>query len=354
MKGLLITLVVIGHLPFFDYDSRTLTLIYSFHMHAFLIIGGILSHVNEITSIRTIIRKRVKGILIPYIIFYIISFIIIPIPTAEQRINAIMAAVKGIGVPPGHAINLPLWFLTFYFVAMILFEIIEWLSYRIKIAIYGKSYSNVNEKSFLILSIDFIFVALIMFASFMYARYYKMPRLPFNIEIAGFCLGFVFFGKLIGKYLPDAINEIKKNTSTTIIGSIITILLIIIFIYSWYILSMRNGRIDLNARDYKNAFLMYVNAILAFSIFAFFSYFISLIPFINNFLGVIGENSIYILAFHVPSVIITHGFIIPLLPQIIISMLLVNSIFSVTVLTLFGILFSLIPALICKCIHFSA
>ena len=41
MKGLLITLVVIGHLPFFDYDSRTLTLIYSFHMPAFLIIGGI-------------------------------------------------------------------------------------------------------------------------------------------------------------------------------------------------------------------------------------------------------------------------------------------------------------------------
>ena len=56
MKGLLITLVVIGHLPFFEYDSRTLTLIYSFHMHAFVIIGGLLSHVNENTKISTIIN----------------------------------------------------------------------------------------------------------------------------------------------------------------------------------------------------------------------------------------------------------------------------------------------------------
>ena len=61
MKGILITLVVIGHLPYFEYDSRTLILIYSFHMHAFLIIGGILSHVDENTKLSTIIVKRIKS-----------------------------------------------------------------------------------------------------------------------------------------------------------------------------------------------------------------------------------------------------------------------------------------------------
>ena len=75
MKGLLITLVVIGHLPFFDYDSRTLTLIYSFHMPAFLIIGGILSHIDENTKLSTIVIKRIKGTLcFLYYIFNTHSF----------------------------------------------------------------------------------------------------------------------------------------------------------------------------------------------------------------------------------------------------------------------------------------
>ena len=130
MKGLLITLVVIGHLPYFEYDSRTLTLIYSFHMHAFLIIGGILSHINENTKISTIIHKRVMGTLLPYFVFYLITFIIVP-TTTEQKINAIPVVLKGIGIPPDHALNLPLWFLTFYFVTMTGFEIIQCISYKI-------------------------------------------------------------------------------------------------------------------------------------------------------------------------------------------------------------------------------
>ena len=136
MKGLLITLVVIGHLPYFDYDSRTLTLIYSFHMHAFLIIGGILSHVNEDTKFSTIIKKRIKGTLVPYFIFYIISLLIIPTPSIQQKLNALIVVFRGIG-DPVNAINLPLWFLTFYFVAMTTFEIIECLAYKIKVIIYG-------------------------------------------------------------------------------------------------------------------------------------------------------------------------------------------------------------------------
>ena len=89
MKGLLIILVVIGHLPFFDYNSRTLTLIYSFHMPAFLIIGGMLSHINEDTKLSTILYKRIKGTLIPYFLFYFISFF-----TKKSRMNLINVKAK--------------------------------------------------------------------------------------------------------------------------------------------------------------------------------------------------------------------------------------------------------------------
>ena len=350
MKGLLITLVVIGHLPFFDYDSRTLTLIYSFHMHAFLIIGGILSHVNRNTKLSTILIKRIKGTLIPYFVFYIISLIFIPSPTMDQKIKSIIVMFRGIG-DPVNAINLPLWFLTFYFVAMTLYEIIRWLAYRI--AFLGDNKNEGKEKPVLVSFITLIFIAIIMYISFLYARYYKMPRIPFNVEIAGFCLGFIFLGNVLGQCVPLAYSEIKKNALASALFIVLIIILLTIFLTSWYILSMRNGRIDLNARDYKNAFLMYVDAILGFFIFAMLSFPISYIPLIKNILGVFGENSLYILAYHVPSVFVTNVFIVPHLPVVVATALTQNSIFSILILTSLGILFSLILALIHKSIHFS-
>jgi fucose 4-O-acetylase-like acetyltransferase len=353
MKGLLITLVVIGHLPFFEYDSRTLVLIYSFHMHAFLIIGGILSHIDENTKLSSIIIKRIKGTLIPYFVFYIISLIFIPSPSMEQKMKAVIVMFRGIG-DPVNAINLPLWFLTFYFVAMTTFEVIECLSYKMKLLIFDKNENGENEKYGFIAILTLLIIALIMYKSYLYARYYKLPRIPFNVEIAGFCLGFVFLGKILGKYVPAAITEIKKNTATTVFSTIIVIALLFVFITSWYILSMYNGRIDLNARDYKNAFLMYVDAVLGFFIFAILSFPLSKIPLISNLFGIFGENSLYILAYHVPSVFVTNVFIIPYLPPIVGVTLAHNSIISILILTSLGIVFSLILAFIHKSIHFSA
>ena len=353
MKGLLITLVVIGHLPFFEYDSRTLTLIYSFHMHAFLIIGGMLSHIDENTKLSNIIIKRIKGTLIPYFMFYIISLIFIPSPSMDQKMKAVIVMFRGIG-DPVNAINLPLWFLTFYFVAMTVFEIIEWLSYRIKLYVFEENKNDENEKYAFVAILSLIMISLVMYISFVYARYYKMPRIPFNVEIAGFCLGFVFLGKILGKYVPSAITEIKKNTAATVFTSILVIILLLVFITSWYILSMYNGRIDLNARDYKNAFLMYIDAILGFFIFAVISFPLSKIPLLNNLFGIFGENSLYILAYHVPSVFVTNVFLIPYLPPVVGVTLAHNSIISILILTSLGIVFSLILAFIHKSIHFSA
>ena len=404
MKGLLITLVVIGHLPYFEYDSRTLTLIYSFHMHAFLIIGGMLSHINENTKLSTILYKRIKGTLIPYFIFYLITFIIVP-TTTEQKLNAIPVVIKGIGIPPDHALNLPLWFLTFYFVAMTVFEILQYFSYKIAKIITNAAASSdllkakcrmgelcepshrIGElREPLTLLLTFIFISIIMRASFIYARIYKLPRLPYNIEIAGFCLGFVFLGNICGKlYNLSQIKSVNSNPIHTfkncksivlkISIAVISIFTLIMIAKTWYEYSMWNGRIDLNARDYKNAFYMYVDAILGFIVFAVFAYMISIFPpkkmvksinsiasganntllcildFPKNLFSYLGKNSLYILAFHVPSVFYTNAFIMPFMPRIIRETLSHNSIISIIILTTLGIVFSLICSIILKKIH---
>lgn len=341
MKGLLIILVVIGHLPFFDYNSRTLTLIYSFHMPAFLIIGGMLSHINENTELFTILYKRIKGTLIPYFLFYFISFFLVPIDNNEKLYAAIRTVINGIGHPID-AINLPLWFLTFYFVAMTTFEIIEWLSYKIK-SLFTKSNSYLP-----VLLIDIVIIAPLMYFAYSYARIHKNPRLPFNFEIAIFCLLFVLFGKILSAYIKKALIEINDYKNLKILISVISIIVIAVLILYWYIFSMNNGRIDLNARDYKNALFMYIDAMLGFIIFACISYFISLIPLISNILSSIGEYSIYILAYHVPSTNFTYPYIISRLPAIVGTTLSHNSIISIMLLTSFGIWFSLIMALIHK------
>lgn len=351
MKGLLITLVVIGHLPFFEYDSRTLTLIYSFHMPAFLILGGILSHVEEKTTYLDILSKRFKGTLIPYFVFYFISLILVPVDTPDKKIHAIITMFKGIG-DPNYAVNLPLWFLTFYFCALTIFELIECTFYKLKVAMFGKKKATKNHKIFFVEFFTFIVVAIIMYFSYMYARVYKGVRLPFNLEISCFCLLFVFFGKIIGMLMKDAIVFIKKNTAFAVFSLLIAMLFVVIFTVIWYVLSMNNGRIDLNARDYKNAFYMYFDAIIGFLIFAFFAYVISYIPIIKNIFSCFGENSLYILAYHVPSTIITQNIIIPLLPASFGVTLLCNSLISVASLTLCGILVSLLLGLIHKLCHF--
>ena len=372
MKGLLITLVVIGHLPYFEYDSRTLILIYSFHMHAFLIIGGILSHIDENTKLSTILYKRITGTLIPYFVFYLITFIIVP-TTTEQKINAIPVVLKGIGIPPDHALNLPLWFLTFYFVAMTVFELIQFISYKItKIIVNSKKVkTNIHlYKPILEILIAFVFIAINMRISFIYARIYKLPRLPYNIEIAGYCLGFIFLGNILSKIVPVIIN--KKGS---IILYTFTIIAIIIIAKTWYEYSMWNGRIDLNARDYKNAFYMYVDAILGFIFFSSISYIIYIISAfakkqldnLNNnlFNGIscfiytllelptrlfsyLGKNSIYILAYHIPSVYYSNRFIIPYLPISIREILSHNSLISILIMSFFGIAFSLLMSILHK------
>lgn len=389
MKGILIILVVFGHLPFFEYNSRTLTLVYSFHMHAFVIIGGYLSHINKDTKLSTIILKRIKSSLIPYFLYYLITFIIIP-TTHDQMIRAILVVIKGIGIPPDNALNLPLWFLTYYFSVITLYEVLQYISFKINKYVYKKNILKKEYKYFVDIT-TLIFIIIIMTISFRYARVYKLVRLPYNIEIAGFSLLFVFIGNMLKKYLTPHFEISKMHSRKNVIILSISTLLVLVL---WYILSMKNGRIDLNARDYKNAFLMYINAILGFILLSISTFFIDKLPEISNsllniFIGdnvsyiknnkvltnnkfttnlvkivttislkikilfcFLGENSIYILAFHIPSTFYRNAFIIPFLPISLQQMLFHNSIPSIILLTSFGIIFSIIMSRIIKRLKF--
>ena len=334
-KSMLIILVIIGHLQFFDYNSRTLTLIYSFHMPAFLIIAGYLSNINKDSDFINIIKNRFKNSIIPYFIFYFISLIILPKDTIQGQQIAVLTMFRGIGDPINSS-NLPLWFLTYYFVSMTIFEELNLFSIKLSSYLNTKHSFNINTNLLLL-----IICSILMYLSFIYARVYKLTRLPFNAEIALFSLLYIYFGKMIKTYQVKILSIFNKNLKNKFIY-VLYILIYGMIVFIWYNLSLKNGRIDLNARDYKNAFLMYINAILGFIMFAPLPYIISKIKYINTMFSFLGKISLYTLAYHIPSNIVTYGIINPFLPISFNLILTTPNIISLTYFTLTALLFSIL------------
>ena len=340
-KSLLMMLVIIGHLQFFDYNSRTLTLIYSFHMPAFLIIAGYLSNTSNESTFIDIIKKRFTSSIIPYFVFYFISLIILPKDTNKGQQIAVLTMFRGIGDPINSS-NLPLWFLTYYFMSMTSFEILDLLSIKLSSRLNTKHNLNINKNLLLL-----IFCSIFIYLTYVYARVYKLERLPFNTEIALFSLLYIYIGKIF-RFYQKIIFSFFYTTIQKKYLLILYIILYIIISFLWYKLSLKNGRIDLNARDYKNALLMYINAILGFIMFSPIPFVISKIKYIKDLFSFLGRISLYTLAYHIPSNIVTYGIINPFLPISFHLYLMSPNIISLSYFTLTALLFSSIMFFIHK------
>lgn len=76
LRGILIILVVIGHaLQYGDYENRlSWNIIYSFHMAAFFVISGYVSHRPHFEKGRIV--KRAKQLLLPFMVWTLLVGII--------------------------------------------------------------------------------------------------------------------------------------------------------------------------------------------------------------------------------------------------------------------------------------
>ena len=342
-------LVIIGHFSFFEYEARTITLIYSFHMPAFFVIAGFLSHINESNNYIGIIRKRFNSTIIPYYVFYFISMVIMDANAYGNYNLSLKYMFNGIGNPDA-SVNLPLWFLTLYFCATTVYELLDLTSIKISKAwsIKNKKINTNKTKELLLI----VFISVLAFISFIYCRVLKGPRLIYNFETALLVLPFMYAGRLF-KYLYLNYKSKIKSTffaNKTIIYYIFNILLFFVILIIWYILSMKNLRLDLHARNIRNLHLTYINGILGTILLFYATYIISFIPMINRFLAFLGRISLYILAFHVPGNLITFFVLYDYLPYYITSRLYSFNIISVIVMTSVEILFSIFMYIICKSI----
>lgn len=225
-KGIGIILVVIGHMhPFFDYNSRTYTIIYAFHMPLFICISGVfINHLQK-----GFVQKRFRQIMLPYFIASIFYEWPEDQHTAIRYFNGILIGNTQNGGP---SYNIPLWYLPMIFCACIFFYAGLVISERNNGRKYLPGYIlALSVTGFMLLGHNI--------------------RLPWNIETALISQSFIYAGFLIGKYAEFDSGNDKY--------SVIFLLLSVLTVISFFTYGI-NGCADMNAGVYNNLFLYFTNA----------------------------------------------------------------------------------------------
>jgi fucose 4-O-acetylase-like acetyltransferase len=242
-----IWLVVLGHMNLPEY---VVSPIFSFHMALFFFISGFLEKSDKITN--TII-KGFRGLIIPYIFFYFISYfwwfnvslsrhqeIYGNISIGSAIFKPLFGMLFGVGYCTKYStmINVPLWFLVGLFAVKLIHHFILQIC-------------NNNIKKYLLLNIPIILVVYIL----------KKNNIDLLFSLDSALLAFPFFG--LGYFSQttkkDFLNQFIDYKNNTILKiSIIIVVFILLLTLSKY-----NGRVDINEFKYgKNIFVFYSNGFL--------------------------------------------------------------------------------------------
>mgnify|MGYP001099548321 FL=1 len=223
-KGIGILLVVIGHVYAFNrqiVDRFFVIWLYSFHMPLFFIISGMLIAYKDEKDIWKFVKKRIKGILIPYVFFSIFSIIVFAIVNDFNRevfVQNVKATICGVGIDT-------LWFLPALFFGEVIFFVLR----------------NLLKNKYVICIISAIIYTL---GNFMMKDYGLICLFLGRICIA---VGFI----MIGNYTMNLIRKRNMPLYGLIVIAILSV-----------ILSKINGLVDLNNLVFNNHILYLINSLI--------------------------------------------------------------------------------------------
>ena len=112
-------------------------------------------------------------------------------------------------------------------------------------------------------------------------------------------LPFVYFGNVVLKKIFKMSDEFREK-----MGKIkFEIFLVVLFLVTTAILFLTAdlAYVDMVRRDFENIFVFIILAILGYVPIYIFSYFVEKVKYLSDLLAYIGERSIYVLAYHMPS-----------------------------------------------------
>jgi len=240
-KAICILLVVLGHAK--GLDAFIYKYIYSFHMPLFFFLSGYLLNKHRLENgFSSFAKYQFQKLIIPYLTFWVISYIYwMPTHALQQQVSS-SAQLKWydpfIGILYGTAnylyVNVELWFFTCLFTTSLFLFIIQ------------KSLGKFNWFSFLT----------ILTSSLAFAYIYNEPRLrlPWNIDIS--IVAFIFYS--LGFLLKERdiiTNALINSYKLNILGFIL--LSIILF----FVVNI-SGRASMSQMSYQNPFLFLVTSLV--------------------------------------------------------------------------------------------
>lgn len=274
LKGMVIVLVVIGHLstiPSGLIFSKLNQYIYSFHMPLFFFISGYLFNFEKYANVeKTYLMKRSFSLIIPYFFFSIIAYIFYIIMDWLYQPQTQNIELFGKGVffnlyavicsANGYLIDTPLWFLPCLFITEILFFM--------SIKHFKQNYK--------LLALIIIF----SLTGFLYNIYIPL-RMPWGIDIS--LTGTVFYSA--GYFFRRKYEDIFFKKSYVFI---------LFLLLTHITLSFINPKVDMYKLIYNNYFFFYLSA---FSGIFFYIYIFKMIKPLKA-LQFYGKNSLIILGLH--------------------------------------------------------
>lgn len=268
-KGIGMILVIAGHTIALDYSAP----IYTFHMPLFFLLSGLFIHTNE--DIRTYTFKRVKSLLLVWLIAFLISLgICLLIPTWRELIT-LNAFVKDLYSANTNVIqNSSLWFLICLFAAELLFWLIDHMKHKMKPYLFY---------SFFIL---FALIVLWLPSILNYISQY-VPlidnRLPWKIDTALCATVFIAIGNWCKPYIMKYVSKIN-------------IIYVFIIAICWFFLAKFNGWTNMNALSFgRHRLLFYPTACIGVLWVIGLSYnIVKTCGVVSNFLSIYGKSSLII------------------------------------------------------------
>ena len=201
LKGILIFFVVLGHA--YVIHSDEMWLIYRFHMPLFFMISGYLF--NNKRDFKIFTKQKIKSLIIPYILFFIISFIANQLFFDKIGIRTLIKAFLLNGKYLIYVHNWALWYLpTFFIVALFFYPLSKIKNKKISILLMilfaistvptYKICNKVFVDEYMPLTMQVIPAGIFyMFVGYLFNQYQKKIKLSDNkkliISIICFTLG---------------------------------------------------------------------------------------------------------------------------------------------------------------------
>lgn len=266
-KGILMSMVVLGHIITMNYSGSALlkSFIYTFHVPAFFIITGMLMKVSltEECKFSFFVKKKFKTLLIPYFLFEAIAAISQMIFLGTEYLN-----IKGaiIGTFLIYCNGGATWFLPTLFVA--------------EIAYYGimKVHKKIGMKASLPIIIS-CFVSSFFF-----------PKTHIFIVVARCLLGigFIWIGMFIMK---QTLLQCTANKSVCLITWLVMVITTVV-------VTVINGKVGMNLCEFNNPILYIIGSLSGTGFILIGSQFIH-----SKILSYIGKNSLIIMGSHLSIII---------------------------------------------------